>query len=207
VQTFQISSAGAGLITRASISATPFLLPLLFQVGFGVSAAASGVLLMVYFLGNVIMKSRTTATLRRFGFRRILVVNGILASLAIGLCALLGSASLTIGSCSILFFAGMTRSMQFTCLTALQFADVSRQQQAAASTLSSILQQIGMALGVGSSAILLQVIADVRGAKGVGLPDLRITLAIVAVAGMLTALRNLKLPNNAGDEVSGHRPA
>jgi MFS family permease len=206
VQTFQISSAGAGLITRALISATPFLLPLLFQVGFGVSAAASGVLLMVYFLGNVTMKTKTTATLRRFGFRRILVVNGLLASLAIGLCALLRSPSLTLWSCSILFFAGVTRSMQFTCLTALQFADVSRQQQGAASTLSSILQQIGMALGVGSSAIILQVIADLRGATGVGLPDLRITLVIVAAAGILAALWNLKLPHNAGDEVSGHRP-
>jgi len=206
-QTFQISSVGAGLIVRAVISATPFLLPLLFQVGFGVSAAASGVLIMVYFLGNVVMKTTTTATLRRYGFRRILVVNGILASLAIGLCALLGSASLTVWSCAILFFAGLTRSMQFTCLNTLQFADVSRAQQGAASTLSSILQQVATAVGVGSSAILLQLIADFRGAKGVDLPDLRITLVVVSVAGMLAALRNLKLARNAGEEVSGHRAA
>jgi EmrB/QacA subfamily drug resistance transporter len=205
VHTFRISSAGAGLITRALISATPFLLPLLFQVGFGVSAAAAGVLVMVYFLGNVIMKTTTTATLRRFGFRRILVVNGVLASVAIGLCALLTSASLTVWSCSILFFAGLTRSMQFTCLTALQFADVSRPQQGSASTLSSILQQIATALGVGASAILLQLIADMRGAQGVALPDLKITLVIVAVAGVLAALWNLKLPHDAGQEVSGHR--
>jgi len=207
VQTFQISSVGAGLILRAVISATPFLLPLLFQVGFGVSAAAAGVLIMVYFLGNVIMKTTTTATLRRYGFRRILVVNGTLASVAIGLCALLGSASLTIWSGAVLLFAGMTRSMQFTCLNTIQFADVSRAQQGAASTLSSILQQLATALGVGISAILLQLVADFRGASGVDLPDLKITLAIVSVVGVIAALRNLKLPHNAGEEVSGHHSA
>lgn len=205
IPTFQISSVGAGLILRAVISATPFLLPLLFQVGFGVSAAAAGVLIMVYFLGNVMMKIITTPTLRRFGFKKILVVNGILVSVSIGLCALLGSASLTIWSGSILFFAGLTRSMQFTCLNTLQFADVSRPQQGAASSLSSILQQIGTALGVGVSAILLQMIADARGTTGVDLNDLKITLVVVSVAGVVAALRNLRLEPNAGSEVSGHR--
>ena len=205
VQTFHISSVGAGLVLRAVISATPFLLPLLFQVGFGVSAAAAGVLVMVYFLGNVVMKTSTTATLRRFGFRSILVVNGTLASIAIGLCALLGSASLTIWSGAVLLFAGMTRSMQFTCLNTIQFADISRAQQGAASTLSSILQQLGTALGVGVSAIILQLVAELRGASGVDLPDLRITLSVVSVLGIAAALRNLKLPRNAGEEVSGHR--
>jgi EmrB/QacA subfamily drug resistance transporter len=205
VPTFRISSIGAGLVVRAVISATPFLLPLLFQVGFGVSAAAAGVLIMVYFLGNLAMKTVTTATLRRFGFRSILAVNGALASLAIGLCALLSSASLSVASVAILLFAGVTRSMQFTCLNTMQFADISRAQQGPASTLSSILQQIATALGVGLGAILLQLIADLRGARGVDLPDLRLTLAIVAVAGVIAALRNLKLPRNAGEEVSGHR--
>lgn len=207
IPTFHITSVGAGLVLRAVISATPFLLPLLFQLGFGASAAVAGVLIMVYFLGNLLMKTITTATLRRFGFRKILLVNGILVSVAIGLCASLNSASLTMWSCSILFFAGLTRSMQFTCLNTLQFADVSRPQQGAASTLSSILQQIGTALGVGVSAILLQVIADARGATGVDLYDLRVTLIAVAALGVLAALRNQQLEAHAGAEVSGHRPA
>ena len=207
VQTFHISSVGAGLVLRAVISATPFLLPLLFQVGFGVSAAAAGVLIMVYFLGNVVMKTATTATLRRYGFRRILVVNGTLASIAIGMCALLGSASLTLWSSAVLLFAGMTRSMQLTCLNTIQFADVSRAQQGAASTLSSMLQQLGTALGVGVSAILLQLVAELRGAPGVDLPDLKISLVVVSLVGIVAALRNLKLAPNAGEEVSGHRSA
>ena len=135
------------------------------------------------------------------------MVNGTLASVAIGLCALLGSASLSIWSGAVLLFAGMTRSMQFTCLNTIQFADVSRAQQGAASTLSSILQQLATALGVGVSAILLQLVADFRGASGVDLPDLKITLAIVSVVGVIAALRNLKLPHNAGEEVSGHHSA
>jgi EmrB/QacA subfamily drug resistance transporter len=203
VETFRFTGVGGGLAVRALISAVPFVLPLLFQVGFGVSAAASGALIMVFFVGNLLTKTMTTAAIRRFGFRTILVTNGCLASLAIGLCALLGSASLTIWSCAILLFAGVTRAMQFTTLSSLQFADISAQQRGAASTLASISQQIATALGIGSSAILMQVVADVHGNGAVGLADIRITLGLVAVASMLTVLATLSLPRNAGDAARG----
>jgi EmrB/QacA subfamily drug resistance transporter len=207
VVTFRASSVGAGFFIRALISAVPFLLPLLFQVGLGASPAAAGVLLMIYFLGNVVMKTATTRLLRRFGFRQILLVNGVLASIAIGLCALLQSASPTAWTCVVLVFAGVTRSMQFTSLTALQFADLSRSQQGPASTLSSILQQVGAALGVGGSAVVLQGVAHVRGTPVIGLMDLRIAFCLLALGGVMAALGYRNLPENAGQDVSGHRYA
>jgi EmrB/QacA subfamily drug resistance transporter len=204
VSTFRFTTVGGGLLLRALISAVPFVLPLLFQVGFGVSAAAAGALVMVFFVGNLLTKTMTTAAIRRFGFRRILAINGFCASLAIGLCALLGSASLTVWSCVVLLFAGVTRAMQFTTLSALQFADISAPQRGSASTVSSISQQVATALGIGSTAILMQLVAELRGAKGVGLADLRITLGAVAVASALTVLSTLRLPRNAGDAARGH---
>jgi EmrB/QacA subfamily drug resistance transporter len=205
--TFRLCTFGPGMIVRMVISTAPFLLPMLFQVGFGATAAASGLLLSVYYLGNVTMKTATTAALRGFGFRRVLVVNGALASLAIGSCALLRSSSLTIASGLILLWAGWTRSMQFTSLSALQFADVPRPQLGRAANLSAILQQIGTAAGVGISAMLLQAMTIFRGEDTVSLADLRLTLVIVASAGLLAALAITKLPPSAGSELSGHRVA
>jgi EmrB/QacA subfamily drug resistance transporter len=207
LQTFRLCTFGPGMIVRMVISTSPFLLPMLFQVGFGATAAASGLLLSVYYLGNVTMKSATTAALRGFGFRRVLVVNGVLASLAIGSCALLRSSSLTVASCLILLWAGLTRSMQFTSLSALQFADVPRPQLGRAANLSAILQQVGTAAGVGFSAMLLQIVAAVRGGGAVGLADLRLTLVIAASVGVLAALAITKLASSAGSELSGHRTA
>jgi len=52
VPTFAACNAGAGFFFRTTIAATPFLLPLLFQVGYGLTPLASGGLVMVYFCGN-----------------------------------------------------------------------------------------------------------------------------------------------------------
>jgi EmrB/QacA subfamily drug resistance transporter len=207
LRTFRLCTFGPGMVVRMVISTSPFLLPMLFQVGFGATAAASGLLLSLYYLGNVTMKSVTTAALRGFGFRRVLVVNGVLASLAIGCCVLLRSSSLTITSCLILLWAGSTRSLQFTSLSALQFADVPRPQLGRAANLSAILQQIGTAAAVGFSAILLQVMATLRGGGTVGLADVRLTLVTVAGAGVLAALAITNLAPSAGSELSGHRAA
>ena len=204
VQTFRIANASAGFVIWSVIMATPFLLPLLLQVGFGSSAAQAGTLLSIYFLGNLAMKLVATGTLRRFGFRTLLTVNGALVGISIGLCALLSSAALSPWSIAVLLLAGMTRSMQFTSQNTLQFADIAPAQRGTASALSLVLQQLGMALGVGVGAVVLQLSATMRGAAVVGLPDLRFALLLFAAIGVGAALCNLALPTHAGAEVSGH---
>jgi hypothetical protein len=135
------------------------------------------------------------------------MVNGVLASVAIGACALLRSSSLTVASVLILLWAGLTRSMQFTSLSSLQFADVAPSQLGRAANLSAIMQQLGSAAGVGFSAVLLQIMAVLQGTGEVGLANLRLALVIVASIGVLAALRIAALPPSAGAELSGHRPA
>ena len=65
---------------------TPFLLPLMFQIGFGATAFEAGMMLLVYMAGNLAMKSATTPILRRFGFRNVLTVNGMLCASALVAC-------------------------------------------------------------------------------------------------------------------------
>ena len=90
IPTFAATDARAGVLIRMGVNAAPFLLPLMFQVGFGLDAFRAGGLVVAYFIGNLVMKTVTTPTLRRFGFRSVLVVNGCLAGLSTAACGLLG---------------------------------------------------------------------------------------------------------------------
>lgn len=205
VQTFAISSLWAGTYIRVAIAATPFLLPLLFQVGFGLSPLAAGGLIFAYFLGNLGMKTITTPTLRRFGFRTVLSVNGALAGLSIMACALFNRDTPHVALMAVLLVAGLTRSMQFTALNTMAFADIHASQRSSASTLSSMLQQASMVLGIALAAFLLNISQVVRGAAALDIADFRVAFIVVGALGVLSSWRFLQLPLDAGAEVTGHR--
>jgi EmrB/QacA subfamily drug resistance transporter len=202
--TFAISSITAGAASRTAINATPFLLPLLFQLGFGLNPLASGELVIIYFVGNIAMKPLTSPILRRFGFRTVLVTNGAIAGLAIAACATFSGATQHWLIMGVLLIAGATRSMQFTALNTLAFVDVSPSQRSSASTLSSILQQLVSVLGVALGALLLNLLQIVRHTDGDDLTDFRITLTAVGLVALISAAGFLCLPAHAGAEVSGH---
>ncbi len=205
IQTFALSTLSAGTACRTAISATPFLIPLLFQVGFGMSSIEAGVYVLVYFAGNLAMKSVTTPMLRRFGFRNVLVVNGLLSTGSIAACALLSPATPDIVVYPLLFAAGLTRSMQFTALNTLGFADILPRQRSSASTLSSMLQQVSMLLGVAVAAAVLNLSRMIRGGEPLSLIDFRWAFVVVGLVGIVACLRFLTLAPDAGAEVSGHR--
>jgi EmrB/QacA subfamily drug resistance transporter len=205
VRTFLAAEGTAGWVLRVSINAPPFLLPLLFQVVFGLDPLQSGGLVMVYFLGNLVMKSTTTRMLRWFGFHRILVINGAIAGIAIASCCLLASATPYPVVAAVLFVAGLTRSMQFTALQTLAFSDVPSEHRSSASTLSTMFQQIAVVFSVGLSAAVLNASRVLHGGQ---LSRLDFCVAFL-VMGALTVIASLslsRLPNDVGAEVSGHLP-
>lgn len=207
VASFRMATLTAGTLGRISINATPFLLPLLLQVGFGLSPLAAGQLVLVYFLGNLGAKSVTTPILRGFGFRRVLVGNGLLAALSIGALAALGPDVASPVLWAVLLLAGASRSLQFTALNTFAFADVGPAQRASSTTLSSMTQQVAMLGGVGLSVLVIRVSEGARGASQGGLPDFRAALVGMALLGALSAVSFLRLAPDAGQEVSGHRSA
>ncbi|MDX8535107.1 MFS transporter [Mesorhizobium sp. VK25A] len=204
VLTFAISTLAAGTVFRVAINATPFLLPLLFQVGFGLRPVDAGLLVLAYFLGNLGMKTVTTPTLRRFGFRAVMVVNGAIASLAIMACGAISPQTPLALTVALMLVAGLSRSMQFTALNTLAFADIGARQRSSAATLSSMLQQIAMLFGVAIAAAILNLSQIIRGEAEPDLLDFRITFAVIGLVGLAAAMRFLVLPANAGAEVSGH---
>lgn len=204
VPSFRMATMTAGTMGRVSINATPFLLPLLLQVGFGLSAVAAGQLVLVYFLGNLGAKSVTTATLRAWGFRTVLVANSLLAALSIGALAAVYPGLPQPLLWALLLLAGASRSLQFTALNTFAFADVEEAQRATSTTLSSMTQQVAMLGGVALSVLVIRLSEAARGAAEGGLPDFRAALVGMAALGMVSALSFLRLRPEAGQEVSGH---
>lgn len=205
VQTFALSTLYAGTACRVAINATPFLLPLLFQLGFGMSSIAAGAYLLVYFLGNLGMKTVTTPLLAIFGFRNVLVFNGLIAAGSIIVCGFFTESTPQVLIYAMLFIAGLSRSMEFTALNTLAFADINSAQRSSASTLSSMLQQVSLLLGVAVAAAALNISAAFRAAPQPELSDFRWAFLTVGLIGIVSCLRFAKLPPEAGAEVSKHR--
>jgi EmrB/QacA subfamily drug resistance transporter len=201
VPTYAVTIWGGSLV-RGGISALPFLLPLMLQVAFGYDALQSGMVLMAVFAGNLAMKPFTTSLLTRFGFRPVLVANGLLNAAATAACAGFTHATPLPLICALLFLCGLTRSLQFTALNTLAFADVPQPQMNGANTLFSAAVQLGTGLGIAFGAVALRVGEWVAAASGMDAAvPFRFAFLAVACVSALSILDSLALPSSAGAHV------
>jgi len=201
IPTFRVSIVG-GTLFRLSISALPFLIPLLLQIGFGLSPVDAGLLVLAIFAGNLAMKPFTTGLLRRFGFRRVLLGNGLIGVGCILACLGLQQGMPWYWMALVLFVGGLSRSMQFTTYNAVGFADVPKQWMGEASTLFSLCFQLAMALGVAVVALLLRVAMTVRGGEGgMTVADFHWALLGVALIACVALVDAIRLPSDAGEQV------
>ena len=203
VKTFALSTFTAGTYSTMCLHATPYLLPLMFQLAFGASPAEAGAMLLPYFLGNLLIKSLTTPALRRFGFKAVLIVDGVLAMGFIALCGLVTAGTPWLVSAAILFAAGAARSMLFTALNTLCFADIEPAERNAASTLSSVSALLGQSLGIVVATLTLALVKAAGDRTALVAADFRIAFFVVAAIGLLTVLMYATLSAHAGEEVSG----
>ena len=202
VPTFALCIITAGFLARTSISMTPFLLPLMFQIGFGETALQAGVMLLVYMSGNLAMKSVTTPILRRFGFRNVLLVNGVLCVASLVACGMLSPSTATVVTYVVLFVSGMTRSMNFTSTSTLAFADVSDKDRPGASTLAAMAQQFASVFGVAVAAFSLGLSQTLRGGAPLALEDFHHGLFASASMMAIAVAWMSRLPSDAGIELS-----
>lgn len=201
IATFRASIVG-GTLFRLSISALPFLIPLLLQIGFGLSPVDAGLLVLAIFAGNLAMKPFTTRLLRRHGFRRVLLVNGLIGVGCILACLLLQQGMPWYWMVLVLFIGGLSRSMQFTTYNAVGFAEVPKAQMGEASTLFSMFFQLAMALGVAIAALLLRVSMLVRGGESeLTVGDFHWALVGIALIACVALVDTVRLPGNAGEQV------
>ena len=200
---FFVACFSGGGISRAAISATPFLLPLMLEVGFGLSPLDSGLLLLIYMLANFLMKIVTNPIVRRFGMRRVLIVNGAVTAGGIAACALIHPCLPAVLTGAILLLSGASRSLQFSTLTYASFAEIDPAHRSAASVLSSLAMQIANGLGVALAALLLNFSRLLRHAATLAPADFRLALVLMGLFGALALFSYSGLAAGTGAEVSG----
>jgi MFS family permease len=202
IPTFGLSMIGA-LLFRLGIGATPFLLPLLLQIGFGLTPFQSGTITFVSAIGAIAMKFVAPPLLRRHGFRTVLVANAIIAGVFVAMPAsftLLTPVWLMTG---LLFISGFFRSLQFTSVNALAYADVSSARMSRATTLTSVAQQLSVSVGISVGAITLET---TTGGGAITASSFAPAFLLVGGLAMLSAIPFYLLARDAGDEMSGRRP-
>jgi EmrB/QacA subfamily drug resistance transporter len=197
---FAVSVLGGSLF-RVGVGATPFLLPMMMQLGFGRTAVQSGMITFAAAAGAVISKPGTTFFLRWLGFRRVLVGNAVLCGFGLAVYGTFRASWPLWAMYAVLLVTGYLRSLQFTAYNTVAYADVPPGRMSAATTLYSALQQISLTVGIPISAGVLHF---ARAGHAVPLPaDFAEAFFVVAAISSLAAPASLLMPRDAGAEMSG----
>lgn len=204
VPSFRVSVM-SGSLFRIGIGAIPFLLPMMLQLGFGESAAQSGLVTFASSAGALIMKPATQWALRHSGFRTTLFWNGILSALLLAICAAFRPGWPAAALYAALLLGGFFRSLQFTAYNALAYADIPRERMSAATSLYSTMQQLSLTLGISVGAAVLEIAIDLGGHSGPTPIDFSAGFLVVAFISLLAAPASLLMAREAGSELSGQR--
>jgi len=194
-----------GSFFRIGVGAMPFLTPLLFQLGFGMTALNSGLLSFAGAMGAMLMKTTAGPIIRTFGFRRVLICNAVIASSFLLGLAFFRPWTPHIVIFTVLLLGGFFRSLQFTSLNTLAYADVPVARMSRATSLQSMGQQLAMSIGVGTGALMLHLTQIFSGGGALNSADFAPAFVVVALIAVSCLAFFFNLSPYAGSEVSGHR--
>jgi EmrB/QacA subfamily drug resistance transporter len=192
----------SSMLFRISVGAVPFLLPLLLQVGFGMSAAQSGMITFASAGGSMFIKAAAPAILRRYGFKIVLMFCGAGSGILLAVNGLYTAQTPLWVIFGVLFLTGFFRSLQFTSLNGLAFADVPTPQMSKATSLVSVLQQFATAAGVAIGAGVVELALFARGGDQLTAADFSWSFFTVAALTVASSLVFIPMPRDAGAEVS-----
>ena len=204
--TFRAGAVGGSLF-RIGVGAVPLLLPLLLQLGFGFTPLRSGLLTFVTALGAIGMKIAATKILRQWGFRRVLIFNSIASAVFIALPAVFTPAMSIPLMIAVLFVGGFFRSLEFTCINAISYAEIEQSKMSAATSLQSALQQFSLSMGVTVGASVLQLTLALRGSSALRAADFWPAFLVIGAISFLATFSFARLPKYAGEELAGRKRA
>lgn len=205
ITTFR-AGIGAGAVFRAGAGALVYLLPVLLQVVFGMSAFVSGILTFATAAGSMSMKLTARPILKRFGFRTAMIGNGLISTLTIGICIFFTDSMSALFLFTVLLIGGFFQSFQLTATQAIIYAEIEHARMSTASSIASMVQQLSRGFGIAISAGILSLSLAWRGADQLGLVDLQVAFTGATTFALLSILLCLPLSPDAASEVSGHRP-
>ena len=198
-------SFSAMMLFRTGIGAIPFLLPMMLQVGFGDSAAQSGLITFASSAGALVMKPAAQKALRLFGFRDTLIWNGMFSGVMLLACAAFRPTWPAAAIYLVLLLGGFLRSLQFTAYNTLAYGDVSRQQMSAATSLYTAGQQLAATIGVSVGALALEAARAVSGHMAPQTSDFSAAFVVVGLLSLGAVPIAILMPQAAGDDLTGRR--
>jgi EmrB/QacA subfamily drug resistance transporter len=204
IPTFRAGIAGGSLF-RAGAGSLVYLLPLLLQVVFGMTAFVSGILTFATAAGSMSMKLTARPILKRFGFRNAMIGNALISAATIAMCGFFTASTPALLIFVLLLIAGFFQSFQFTATQAIVYADIEHQKMSTASSIASMTQQLSRGFGIAFTAGLLNLSLAWRGAADLSLLDLQVAFAGATTFALLSILFCLPLAPDAAAEVSGHQ--
>jgi EmrB/QacA subfamily drug resistance transporter len=200
------ASVTGGFIFRIGIGAMPFLLPLMLQIGFGMSPFQSGLITFATAVGAMTMKMAAATILRRFGFRSVLVANTLLSAGFLAACASFTQTTPVAAMLALLLVGGFFRSLQFTCINTLAYAEVEATRVSRATALVSVAQQLAISAGVAFGALAVEITVALRGHGTLEATDFPPAFLVVAAISALSAIIFTQLPPDAGAELADRTP-
>jgi EmrB/QacA subfamily drug resistance transporter len=203
IRTFRVSVVG-GFITRLGVGGLPFLLPLLYQLGFGFPAWQSGLLMMPAVVAAMGMKVISSPILRHFGYRKVLTVNTLLMGITISGFAGLASTTPIILIVFLGLAQGFFNSLQFSSMNSMAYADIKTEDSSMASTIASSMQQMSMSFGLAcGSLVTAWYLRDLPQSNQIAVTS-ALHYAFLTLGGltMLSSLSFWTLRTNDGESVS-----
>ena len=202
VKTFGLSVIGGGL-TRISAGAVPFLLPMMLQLGFGMSALQSGLITFTSSAGSILMKGVAQPVLRRWGFRNVMIWNGFTSAIFLAAIASFRPSWPTVVIYAVLLVGGFFQSLQFTAYNTIAYAEIERKQMSSATSFYTTFQQLMLTLGICTAAAALAGSLAITGHSHPLLTDYSVAFLVVAAVSLAASPTCSRLPRDAGDELSG----
>ncbi|MEA2887231.1 MAG: hypothetical protein QOD11_1591 [Bradyrhizobium sp.] len=194
-----------GFLFRLGIGALPFLLPLLMQVGFGLSPFRSGLVTFASAVGAMGMKTLAARIIRTFGFRNIMTINAIVSSVFLAACALFTVSTPLLLIMIILVVGGFFRSLQFTAINTVAYAEVEPAQMSRATTLVSVNQQLAISTGVAVGAFSVETTMLLHHVSELSAADFAPAFIVVAIISAVSTWFFYQMPDDAGHEISGRK--
>jgi EmrB/QacA subfamily drug resistance transporter len=196
IPSFAVSVLG-GNLCRFMVGSMPFLLAILLQVTFNFSAFLAGMITFTGAAGALLMKVVATRIIERFGYKTVLTWNALISGLFVVLCALFQNSTPLWVMVAILATGGIFRSLQFTAVNTLTYAELSSSQMSKASTLAAMAQQLGISLGVGCAALVLNLSMNWREATTLERIDVMWGFIVIGLITATSFFSFRRLPENA----------
>src|ERR1700728_1771048 len=204
--TFRASIYG-GFLFRLGIGALPFLLPLLLQIGFDLTPFQSGLITFTSALGSMFMKAAVASVVRRFGYRDVLLYNALISSAFLAACATFVPGMPYAVMIAILLSGGFFRSLQFTSINTIAYAEIEPPKMSRATAMVAAAQQLSLSTGVAVGALIVELTLRLKHSATMGAADFPPAFLVVGALSASAVFIFARLPPDAGAELSGRHAA